>query len=498
MFQKHPRLLRVLSVSVAVPFLFVGILSLSWALVFLLLGGPNGNLSLSQSILWGSGFLALAIAGVATGIWLLRLGRKTGLTLKEAPQFRHGRSIRTWFSIAVAILLVAVLASVARRVLQPPGKPIEEYVRFLEKQKQAPVDYILSLFGRYDIVILCERPHPEVTQYDMIYELTSDSRFQEEVGHVFTELGTAALQPFLESFLTDDQLSGEQVEEKLEFIAKNFCGYPLWDRTNFYDFLRKLYYQNRSLPKERRVHVYPSDIDFRWDGATKDSFADYSRHLGQRDKIEAENILSRFRVINQSATRNKALVIMNYRHAFPHLNKSRFERDETTGGFLMETYPGRVANVMINSVVPLPGSTTARAVITAVQQGRWDAAFALVGDPSVGFDFRASPLGEDRFDYFPFIRTRLRYQDVFTGFVFFRPLKAQRLSFGLPGLIDESFTDELLRRYLITGENRTRDEVVREVTRLQTARISTYEDDTNVISRSDCAVQIRQWLKANP
>ena len=360
------------------------------------------------------------------------------------------------------------------------------------------VDYILGLFRRYDIVILCERAHPEVTQYEMMYELASDPRFQEQVGHIFTELGTATLQPFMESFLTDAQLTKEQVDERLRYIARNFCGYPVWDRSNFFDFLRRLYHLNRSLPRDRQVHVYPTDIDFRWDGATKKSFAEYNRRLGQRDKIEAEHVVSIFNVICESATRNKALVIMNYRHAFPHLKKSRFERDETTAGFLMDAYPGRVANVMINAAVPLPGSTGARAIITAVQQGKWDAAFALVGNPDVGFDFRGSPLGQDRFDYYPFIRTRLRYENVFTGYVFFKPLMAHRLSFGLPGLIDESFTDEVLRRYLLAGEHRTRDEVVREVALLQTARISTYEDDTNVISRSDCAVKIRQWLKGRP
>jgi len=489
---------RVLSVSAAVFCFLSGILSFAWSVVFLVLGGPNGNLSLGESIVLGFSFLAFATAVIALGAWLLRLGRKADGILKRSQQAGHAAALKMWLRVTAAILFVAVLAPLARHALRSRGQPIENYVRFLEKQKQTPVDYILSLFGRYDIVVLCERPHPEVTQYDMIFELASDPRFREQVGHIFTELGTSALQPFLESFLTDEQLTDKEVTERLCYLARNFCGYPVWDRSNVFDFLGKLYYLNRSLPKDRRIHVYPTDIDFRWDTATKESFAEYSGQLGRRDRIEAINVVSKFNAIRQHATRNKALVIMNYRHAFSHLRKSRFELDENTAGFLMDAYPGRVANVMINSVVPLPGSTSARAVITALQQGKWDAAFALVGDPSVGFDFAGSPLGGDSFDYFPFIRTRLRYQDVFTGFVFFRPLQEQRLSFGLPGLIDQSFTDELLRRYRITGENRTRDEVVREIALLQRARISTYEDDTNVISRSDCAVKIRQWLKGRP
>jgi len=57
-------------------------------------------------------------------------------------------------------------------------------VRFVETQEQTPVEYTLSLFGKYDIVVLCERAHPETTQYNMIFELVSDKRFQQRAGTV--------------------------------------------------------------------------------------------------------------------------------------------------------------------------------------------------------------------------------------------------------------------------------------------------------------------------
>ena len=244
------------------------------------------------------------------------------------------------------------------------------------------------------------------------------------------------------------------------------------------------------------MHIYPSDIDFRWENATKESWAEFNRW--DREKIEAQNIISEFKKIRQAPGRNKALVIMNYRHAFPHLRKNRFEREENTGRFLMEAFPGRVANLMLNSVRPLPGSTPQRAVITALQEGRWDAAFAMCGNPNLGFDLQGTPFGQDPFDYFPFIRTQLRYQDVFTGFVFFKPLEAHQLAFGLPGLIDRSFADELFRRYGIVGASLTPEEVIREIDTLAAVHISSYENDTNVISRSDCSRQIQRWLKPKP
>ena len=101
-------------------------------------------------------------------------------------------------------------------------KTIENYVQFLQQHKQTPVDYIVSLFQTYDLVVLCERSHPEVTQYEMIYELAADQRFQQQAGHIFMENGTRTLQPAVEAFLTDDTLTEPQAQEKLRRILRDF------------------------------------------------------------------------------------------------------------------------------------------------------------------------------------------------------------------------------------------------------------------------------------
>lgn len=369
---------------------------------------------------------------------------------------------------------------------------IEPYVSFLEKQKQTPEEYILGLFNQNDIVILCERFHPEVTQYDMIYQLVSDPRFQRQGGHIFTEVGTAALRPYIESFLMDDRLSDEQVNEKLRYIARNIGWVGAWGKTNFYDFLRKIHYLNRSLPKDRRVHIYPSDLDFRWEDATKDSWAEFNKtQMSKRDKIMADNIISKFNEIRHAGSRDKALVIMNYRHACPHFKPEDGRKSENTGGFLMDAYPGKVANVMINTLATLQSTNDKHAVLTAFQQGKWDAAFAVLGNPNVGFDFKGSPLGEDAFDFWPFLNHR-RYQDVFTGFVFFKPLAAHRMSSGLPaGLLDQPFTDELLKRNHIMGASETREQIEKEY-----GLVHSFGYDE--CGESDHSEKIKQWLKAKP
>jgi len=76
---------------------------------------------------------------------------------------------------------------VLQTVPQEQDKPIEEYVEFIREHNQNPVDYILGLFEHADIVVLCERSHNEITQYELITNTIKDKRFIENVGHVFLE-----------------------------------------------------------------------------------------------------------------------------------------------------------------------------------------------------------------------------------------------------------------------------------------------------------------------
>ena len=49
-------------------------------------------------------------------------------------------------------------------VLYDPAE-VKPYVSYLEEHAQPPVDYVMELFSRFDLVILCERTHPEITQW---------------------------------------------------------------------------------------------------------------------------------------------------------------------------------------------------------------------------------------------------------------------------------------------------------------------------------------------
>jgi hypothetical protein len=317
---------------------------------------------------------------------------------------------------------------------------IRSYVTYLKGQNQSAKDYILDLFNNYDIVIICERLHGEMTQYDLLADIISDKRFVEKVGNLFTEVGVSTLNPSLNTFLHTKNLPPEMVENRIINFQRNCSFWPIWDNKNYSFFLHTLYSVNNSLPAEDAINVYPSDLPFTWAGADSLTMLKLKTMLAGRDSIIASQIIAGFNKIKISnEKRKKALVVMNYRHSF---NQEFFVSGHSlknAGYFLFKQYGNRVANVLLNTV----GTTSDK--FSLLQDGKWDAAFKLVDKEDIGFGFGNSPFGKDSFDLWPY-QNNFTYQHVFTGLVFFRPIEKHHITEGYPGLIDSSFRTELMNR----------------------------------------------------
>lgn len=332
-------------------------------------------------------------------------------------------------------------------------KALDPYVRFLENAQKDPVDYIMGLYEKVDIVILCERAHPEVTQYDLIYRLVSDPRFVEDVGHVFTELGTSTLAENIDGYVKSGILNEKEAEKRLLNIYRNLVFHPVWNCSNSYEFLKKIRLLNKSLPAEKKITLRFSDVPFDWEGMTQEQYLEFQNSLPERDRIMADQIIKKFSEIQASnRARKKALVIMNYRHAFnDRFEKPGGRKGDNVGRYVFEAFPEITANVMFNSVRIMPGSTDQDVIMAPIQDGKWDAAFSVMGNHDVAFDFDSSPFGQDEFDFFPVRKEGLTYQDVFTGFIFHKPLAAHKFRYGIPALFEDGFDDVAVSRYVLTG-----------------------------------------------
>lgn len=141
---------------------------------------------------------------------------------------------------------------------QEPGGTYED---FLASQNLSAKEYILSLFKKYDIVILCERDHRELTQYDLILEVISDERFRAEVGNVYTEIGNFQRNNLLNEYLCNDALSGVSAKRKALEIQRDSYGAGLWEKSNYAYFIYGVWDINKV--DDNDVNVYNLDIGIR-------------------------------------------------------------------------------------------------------------------------------------------------------------------------------------------------------------------------------------------
>jgi hypothetical protein len=141
---------------------------------------------------------------------------------------------------------------------------VNPYASFLKSQHKSAKEYILGLFDNHDIVIVCERNHGEMTQYDLLADIISDKRFTDKAGNVFTEVGVSTLNPALNTFLHTKNLAPDSVTNRIISFQRNCSFWPVWSNKNYFYFLNKLYSINNSLPARDAVSVYPSDLPFTW------------------------------------------------------------------------------------------------------------------------------------------------------------------------------------------------------------------------------------------
>lgn len=317
-------------------------------------------------------------------------------------------------------------------VPRPSGHSVEKYVDYLNQNKSDVNDYIFGLFEKYDHVILCERAHREMTQYDMIYDIVSDDRFVDSIGNLFTEIGSIDSRDTYKRFVDGEYKNKEEVDSSLaSFITVNQSVHLLWPNTNWFDFLKRLYYYNHG--KSRQINLLFSDRN--WIDRTE---------LDSRDSIMAENIISTLR----SDSLQKSLIIMNYRHAYL--------TPGNCGHYISQAFPGKVANVLINTgSVSLIDILSGKENMIPTLNGKWDAAFRQVGGSEYAFDFDGSPFGEDEFDHFvmPWNHVRaLKYKDMFTGFIYYKTPEEQFACIGYNHIFDPENEKRLrVRESLMTG-----------------------------------------------
>jgi hypothetical protein len=301
----------------------------------------------------------------------------------------------------------------------PNSKEVGKYTEFISKQSQSPKDYLIGLFEKYDIVILCESFHGESTQWEMIYDVVSDNRFIENVGNIFTEYGSVIHQNKIDKYLMTN-FENDTLREKATALLMDYMS------GGFYYFVKNINKLNCHLPDSLKIREYYTDI-IDWDYCSAPTRFNVP-NLNKRDSLMAQLTINWFKNQRKYEKRKKCLVVTNYRHAFGYAggveqvkNNPKFLNltSGNQGQYIYEAFPTQTACVVQNC----PNDNSKAFFFpfkSPIHHGIWDKAFQLNNYRPVGFDLKGSPFGTDDFDMYNIhgAKQRLNYQDIFTGVVF--------------------------------------------------------------------------------
>ena len=322
------------------------------------------------------------------------------------------------------------------------------YVTFLKQNNTPPTDYLKTLFQEKDLVMICERDHREITQYDLFYDIVSQDWFANHVRNIIFETPSVSIQNELDNLLLAKSLTDEEIEVKAKHIYQNLSFAPLWEKTNLYTFIIKVAHLNRERSNNKKIRIIGADQKFSWDNIdNNEDYKEFEKTLDDRDRDMAKNISTWYR----SNPNGKALIIMNYRHAYTNIYWNKKQKTDNVGRYLKEEFSDKLTNIFLNSYANRRYSRKGK----LHAKGKWDIAFHENNNNPVAFCLKDSPFGNDRFDDYPYISTKLKWNDVFDHFIFYNPISERQISMGIDNIIDIEFRKELERRYSIFDKELT-------------------------------------------
>lgn len=378
-----------------------------------------------------------------------------------------------------------------------PHDSIKTYVEFLKQDHLlSPKEYIFNLYKENDIVILTERHHADMTQYEFILNVLKDERFD---GNLYTEIGTIHLEKDINAFLKEEDLTEKEKKDKILKIYRNLCFYLVWEKYNFYHLLSSVYDINQTRKGDKKIMLFPLDVELDWDSMKSHEqykmFSDYQRkNIIDRDLVEGINFVNSYRkVIKNNPAKRKALVIMNTYHGYTKIPNYKPNPTEpfiySTSEYIYKTYPKTTKNIYINSIIFYPE-------YTLVNDGKWDAAFKFTGNNNLGFNMKNTPFGATEFDMYHFGGgfEKVDFEYIFDGFIFYYPFDEFNLVWGIPDIYSEEYHDLFYERIAITDgltiedakQSKENIEFLEDINKLNSSKLDNLE---NLIKQRD------KWLK---
>lgn len=345
-------------------------------------------------------------------------------------------------------LTINISAFAQKNVLIP-------YIEFIQKNKfPSAKDYILEKFKTKDIVIISERDHRDITQYELYIAVIKDTNFR---GNIYTEVGSWNNYKRINKFLLNSNLSESAKEKELLAIYRNLDYTILWEKYNYYFLLSSIFEINKSRNEKDKILLFPLDLEFDWEKIDCHSqyklVDEYSENsIVDRNIIMGKNFVYFYELAKKrNPERTKALVIENTYHGYIRIPKFIPLPTQpdiySTGEYIFKTYPEYTTNIYINYFTQ--GFQNGLS-----NNGLFDAAFYFTKTDNIGFDLKNSPFGNSKFDLYNFggDYEKVNFDYVFDGMIFYKPVAEMNLVTGIPNVYPKEFEKQFYERLaLING-----------------------------------------------
>lgn len=214
-------------------------------------------------------------------------------------------------------LLILISCAFTAIALKAQTPSIEALRTCAAEKGIPPKEYIFKQFEKSDIVVLGERDHRDTVQYDLIHDILADPRFAEQIGYVYTEVGSYNMNDDVNRLLQGCYLTEAAFMDSLyAYYRKSETFYSIWEKYNRVKFLKGIYEINRTSPRKIRLGL--TDCEFSWDEIrTVEDYKDFwkSPGLNNRDSLMATHISEMYARQTPLNGKRKALVITNQPHA---------------------------------------------------------------------------------------------------------------------------------------------------------------------------------------
>ena len=189
-------------------------------------------------------------------------------------------------------LLLFIFSAFTAIALKAQTPSIEALRTCAAEKGIPPKEYIFKLFEKSDIVVLGERDHRDTVQYDLIHDILADPRFVEQVGYVYTEVGSSNMNDDVNRLLQGSYPTEATFMDSLyAYYRKSETFYPIWEKYNRVKFMKGIYEINRTSP--RKIKLGLTDREFSWDEIrTVEDYKKFweSRTVNYRDSLMATHI----------------------------------------------------------------------------------------------------------------------------------------------------------------------------------------------------------------